>query len=438
MRTLLADRRFRLFWLGQATSTVGNGIRIVALAALVLDRYDGQTLGWVLAADSLATALVLLAGGVLADRYSRTTVMAAGDLIRALAAVGFVMLAGSPAGLVALAIAGGVGAALFQPAHRAAIPQLVTADLRKTANALESATNQIGLAVGAALGGILVASVGARVALLIDAGTFLVSLATLVLIRLPRVSAAPAAGLAATLHEAREGIRAVLAKPWVGVTILQGTVQIAFAFAPTWVLLPIVAQDRYGHGAYGVLVTAQFVGMVIGTAFAGRLRVRREGLVAMHGIAASALTGLCLAVPVPLPVFALAQFLAWFGVGVFVVFWVTALQRAYPAQLQGRVWSLEQVTTFAAEPIALAAAPAVAAAVGIPTIGIVAAVVLVIASYAVLVVPGVADFRDRETAPDETQPGAPQPEPVQAAAVVRSTLSESPDLPSALDARPGT
>lgn len=431
MRTLLADRRFRLFWLGQATSTLGNGIRIVALAALVLDRHDGQTLGWVLAADSLAMALVLLAGGVLADRYSRTTVMATGDLIRALAAIGFVLLADSATQLIALAAASGLGSALFQPAHRAAIPQLVAEELRKKANALESATNQIGLAVGAALGGVLVAGAGARFALLLDAGTFLVSLATLMLIRLPRVGGGPAGGLAATLHEAREGIRAVATKPWVAVTILQGTVQVGFAFAPAWVLLPIVAQDRYGDGAYGVLVTAQFIGMVSGTALAGRLRVRREGLVAMHGIAASGLTGLCLAVPVSLPVFTVAQFLAWFGVGVFVVFWVTALQRAYPAQLQGRVWSLEQVTTFGAEPAALAAAPALAGAIGIPMLGVIAAIVMVVSAYAILVVPGVVEFRSR-----------PEPEPAaatesQAAAVVGSALSE-PDLPSTLAARPGT
>ncbi|MCI0686655.1 MAG: MFS transporter, partial [Sporichthyaceae bacterium] len=402
MRALLSDRRFRLFWLGQATSTVGNGIRIVALASLILDRHDGQVLGLVLAADALATAVVLLAGGVLADRYSRTTVMATGDLVRALAAAGFVLLAGSPAQLIVLAVASGIGTALFQPAHRAAIPQLVAEPLRKQANALESATNQIGLAVGAALGGALVAAQSARFALLIDAATFLVSLGTLVLIRLPRVGGETAGGLAATLHEARDGIRAVLAKPWVGVTILQGTVQVAFAFAPTWVLLPIVAQDRYGDGAYGWLVTAQFAGMVSGSTLAARLRVRREGLVAMHGIAASALTGGCLAVPVALPVFALAQFIAWLGVGVFVVFWVTALQRAYPPQLQGRVWSLEQVTTFALEPVALAAAPAVALAVGIPAIGVTAAIVLVVASYAILIVPGVAEFRS---------PGSPEPEP---------------------------
>ena len=170
--------------------------------------------------------------------------------------------------------------------------------------------------------------------------------------------------------------------------------QVLLAFGPMRVLTPLVAEERYGPGAYGVLAACLPAGMMLGSLVALRLRPRREGLAAMHAVAPMAAVMLCLALDVPLVVYALATVVAWAGISVFSVLWFSSLQRSYPARIQGRVFSVEQLATFALDPIGLALAPAAAAAVGVATVGWVAATVLLVTTYAVFLVPGVTHFRD--------------------------------------------
>jgi hypothetical protein len=62
--------------------------------------------------------------------------------------------------------------------------------------------------------------------------------------------------------------------------------------------------------------------------------------------------------------------------------------------VQGRVFAVEQLATFALDPVGLALTPLVATMVGVPAVGVVAAVVLLTTTYAVFLVPGVTHFRD--------------------------------------------
>src|SRR5215204_4264250 len=82
----LRERQFRLLWLGQTTSTLGDGLVPVALAFAVISSLDrGPTaLGLVLAAQTLPLVVFVLAGGVWADRLPRQMVMLASDVVRAL------------------------------------------------------------------------------------------------------------------------------------------------------------------------------------------------------------------------------------------------------------------------------------------------------------------------------------------------------------------
>ncbi len=400
VRELMRDRRFALLWLGQAVNTVGHGLTIVALATLLVRTHGAGTLGVVLAVDSAAMALTLLAGGVVADRYSRTAVMACSDVLRLVAVLGYALAPASThvSLLAVFAVLEGCGVALFQPAWRAVLPQVVPADQLREVNAVVQVTNRGGLLVGAGLGGLLVATVGPRPALFVDAATYGVSLATLLVIALPAAAEHSPGGLRSALHEAREGVAVVWRKPWVTVVMLQGTVQVLLAFGPMRVLTPLVAEERYGPGAYGVLAACLPAGMILGSVFAMHLHPRREGLAAMHAVAPMAGVMLCLAVDVPLVLYAAVTVVAWAGISVFGVLWFTALQRSYPAAIQGRVFSVEALATFALDPVGLAVAPAVAAAVGVRPVGMVAAVVLLVTTYAVLLVPGVTHFRDPERA----------------------------------------
>ncbi|MEV4410469.1 MFS transporter [Catellatospora sp. NPDC049609] len=411
---LLRDRRYLAFWLGQVTSVVGNALSLVALPALILPARGPAAFALVLAAEAVAGVLLLLAGGVVADRYSRSTVMAVADVLRMVGVAGLLAFgAYGPLWLpMTAACLVGIGGALYEPAHRAALPQLVAEPLRQRANALDSATKRFGAAGGALAGAALVVAVGPRGALLIDLATFAVSLATLAWLRLPPIGGdAPTPGVRALLDEARQGVREVRHRPWALVIMLQGTVQVFFLFGPNYALMPIVSLDRYGPAGYGWLSAAASVGMVLGSAVAGRISSRRPGLWAMNVLLPCALLPLCLAVPVPLPLWCAAQVLAWGGIGVFFVLWFTALQSEFPAEVQGRVFSLESIGNFALQPIAIAAAPMIALTVGLPLFGAVAVVVLLISTYAVFAVPGTVALRSPARRDGDRAPAVPASAP---------------------------
>ena len=395
-RQLLRDPRYLAFWLGQVTSVVGNGIRIVALPALILLAHGGEAYAYTLAMESLFSVTLMLFGGAIADRYSRTAVMAVSDVIRVIAVLGYLIFGTRPelAPLLIFAAFSGTGSALFNPAHRAALPQIVPEQLRQKANSLDGITNSLGLAAGAGLGGVLVATIGPRHALLVDAVTFGISLLTLLWIRLPRVAQAEHIRTS-LLAEVREGIAQVRKRAWVWTIMVQGTVQVFLIFAPYAALVPVVSAERYGVSAYGWISAAGSLGMIAGSTLAGRVFTKRPGLWAMNALAPAALLPLCLAFGVPLWVFCAGAFVAWLGIGIFVVFWFTALQREFPQEVQGRVFALESVATFGLNPVAYAVAPLAAYAIGLGTFAIMATVVLFISNYVVLFVRGAVQLSSR-------------------------------------------
>lgn len=404
---LLRDSRYLAFWLGQVTSVVGNGIRVVALPALILVAHSGEAYAYTIAADSLFAVTLMLFGGAIADRYSRTVTMAVSDVIRAVAVIGYLVFGTRPELLPLLICAAlaGTGSALFQPAHRAALPQIVPPQLRQKANSLDGATNSLGMALGAGLGGVLVATIGPRYALLVDAATFGISLLTLLWIRLPRLSRQPASGAGSSLWtDVREGIAQVRRRAWVWTIMVQGTIQVFLVFAPYAALVPIASAERYGVAAYGWISASGSLGMIAGSALAGRLRTRRPGLWAMNALGPAALLPLCLAIEVPLWLFCAGAFAAWLGIGIFVVLWFTSLQKEFPQEVQGRVFALESVATFGLNPIAYALAPLLAFQLGLPVFAIIATIVLIISNYAVLFVRGAITLSTpaRDAAPLET------------------------------------
>ncbi|MFF2007642.1 MFS transporter [Streptomyces sp. NPDC058195] len=414
IRALLRSRRYLAFWLGQVTSTVGNQLTVVVLAALVVPDRGPGVFGLVLAVESAVMGVLLLAGGVVADRYSRSTVMAVADVLRLAGIVGFFLFAsdGPLAPLLVAAASTGAGAALYEPAHRAALAQVVPEDLRQQAYALDVSTKRIGSMAGALLAGVMLAGISPPKTLLVDIATFVVSLITLVWLRLPPVRAAadPRAGgpeadepggLRGMLAEAREGLAEVRRRPWVSVLMLQGTVQVFFLFAPNYILVPMVSQTRYGLSAFGWVSAATLAGSVVGSLLGGRVSSPRPGLWAMNALAPCLLTPVCLAVDVPLWMFCAAGAAGSAGVGCFMVLWYSSLQKEFPERVQGRVFALEGLASFGLQPLALAVTPLLVRFVGVAPFATLAAVVLLLSTYGALVVPGTAQFATRTRAAAE-------------------------------------
>jgi MFS family permease len=164
----------------------------VALAFAVLGQPGSSAarLGTVLAGRSVAQVVFMIAGGALADRFPRYQMMMASDLL-AMAAQGStaaLFIAGhAPTGLLTgLSALNGAANALFIPASRALIPQIVDESDMQSATALIRLSENSASLVGAAISGVVIVAVGAGWALAIDAATFLVSAVLVLTSRAPR------------------------------------------------------------------------------------------------------------------------------------------------------------------------------------------------------------------------------------------------------------
>lgn len=396
IKELLRDSRYLAFWISQVGSHLGNGLTLVALASQVIWSYGAAAYGLVLAVTAGAMSIVMLFGGVAADRYSRTRMMIVGDVACIVGVGGY--FAFGPGGSLALLLASaalmGLGTGFYEPAHRAALPQLVPEHLRQQANAIDSGTKRLAGAAGAALGGLLVALGSVQMAYLTDAVTYVISVVALTRIALPQVSGGEGTdedeeGL---WREITGGLSEVARRPWIAIIMAQGTLQMFLVYGPLFALIPVVAEKRYNEGAFGILSACQLVGAMIGSVIAGRLRTRRPGVTAMHGLAPSAAVSLCLAFAVPLWLFAVVSVVAWAGISVFIVLWYTALQNEIPKDRQGRVFSLEGIASFGLQPFALALAPILALTVGYTYLGVAGAVLMLVSSYGLLVHRNIRDL----------------------------------------------
>ncbi|HZB47907.1 MAG TPA: MFS transporter, partial [Mycobacteriales bacterium] len=180
---VLADREFATLWLAYALSLAGDQLARVALAVLVFDATGSA------AATALAYAVTflpwLVGGPLLAglgDRYPRRTVLVACDALAAGLLAVMALPAVGPLALGALLFLVVTLAAPFTAARSALVRDLFPDDERyAAAAALSAVTIQLAQVAGFAAGGVLVAALGTRQALLVDAVTFAVSA---VLIRL--------------------------------------------------------------------------------------------------------------------------------------------------------------------------------------------------------------------------------------------------------------
>ena len=127
----LQHRDFRLLWLGQTVSMIGDGIYVFAVAWFVYKDLDASPATFALVgfAWSAPQVLLLLATGALSDRMDRRHLMILGDLLRlvAIATIGTLILfhALTVPLLVLLVLPYGAGQAIFGPAFHSIIPMIV-------------------------------------------------------------------------------------------------------------------------------------------------------------------------------------------------------------------------------------------------------------------------------------------------------------------------
>jgi len=389
VRELLARRDFRLLFAARTASVLGNAVVPVAVAFAVLDLTGSATdLGIVLAARFVPQLVLLLVGGVLADRLPRQRVMVGADVAagasQAIAAV--LLLTGTLElwQLVALEAVNGAAFAFFFPASTGLIPRTVTPALLQPANALLRLSSNGMTVLGAGLAGVIVAATGPGEALAIDSATFLVSAACCSLLRVSGEMTGPGRRFLADLVA---GWREFTRRRWLWSVVAQFSIVNAAHAGAFLVLGPVVAKDSLGGAAaWGLIVAAEAAGFVVGGLLGLRFRPRRPLLAGSIGVLLWAPPLALLALAAPPGVIAAAAVVGGLGAETFGVQWDTSLQGHVPGAALSRVSSYDALGSLALMPLGLAVAGPLAAAVGTATAIWAAFALIVVATAAVLLV----------------------------------------------------
>jgi len=410
----LEERNFRLLWLGQTGSTVGDGLTFVAIAFAVLGISGSATdIGIVFAAYSLPNVVFLLAGGVWADRLPRNLVMVASDALRAAVQTGLAYLLFTGTAeiwhIILAAALHGTASAFFAPSSTGLMPQVVSAGRLQQANALMALSRGGAFIIGPAVSGILIAASGPGLVFAIDAATYLLSLVTLALLRIPRVSAG--AQRASFASELAHGWREVRSRSWLLASLLTFAVS-NVALGAFMVLGPVIVDRELGGAAeWGVILTAGAAGALVGGGVALRWRPARPLLIGFAAMLVAGTRTLALVPPFPVVVIAIAAMATLAAISITNTLWETVLQQRIPQASLSRVSSYDWMVSLVFQPVAFALVGPLAATIGeVPTLLLATAIGLA-ANGSVLLVPSVRNMPRFEVAanPETSAEGAPVP-----------------------------
>lgn len=406
----LAERDFRLLFLGRTISLFGTAFAPIALAfAVVTLTGSPSDLGLVLSAYMLAHLVFLLAGGVWADRLPRNLVMVTSDLLSGATqiAAAVLLLAGIAQTwhLIVLAALRGGASAFFMPASTGLVPKVVSAARLQQANALLSLSRNSTRIAGVALAGLLVATVGPGWALALDGATYGIGAFFIGMLRLP--PAEPAVNREFR-RELAEGWREFRSRSWLCVTIVQFALINAYAIGAFLVLGPFVAERSLGGAsAWGFILAAEAAGMILAGIVALRYRPERPLLVATLAVLTMAPLLALMGMAAPLLLILPAAMLAGIGLELYGVFWDTTLQEHIPDEKLSRVSSYDVLGSFALIPVGVAVMGPISGAIGVADTLMGAALVVVVATLAVISVADVRNLRRLDSG--ATAPRAPLP-----------------------------
>jgi Na+/melibiose symporter and related transporters len=211
---LKRNRSFRQLWLGQVVSQMGDWFDTIALYTIILNLTgSGRDVGLLLVARFVPSFFFGPLSGVVADRFSRRTIMIVTDVLRAVVVLGFLFVRrADQLWIIYVLTVLQLGlSTFFEPAKTAVIPSIVNDRELVAANAISSVTWSIMLTLGAAIGGVITGWFGTNAAFILDALSYLLSAWLIFNVRLPKrpprerqkLSFAKAIGITDTIEGAR-------------------------------------------------------------------------------------------------------------------------------------------------------------------------------------------------------------------------------------------
>jgi MFS family permease len=286
-------RNYRVYAIGSLISNTGTWMQTTAQAWLVLVLTDsGVALGITMALQLLPTLLLSPLGGVLADRFSKRTVLRVMQVMMAVPAA--VLGALAVTGVVAtwhvyvLAFVFGIGRALEAPARQSFVPEMVSPENLGNAVALNSASFNAGRLVGPAVAGVLIATLGGGAVgtgwvIIVNAVSYGAAFVALSLLDPDRLTPTPV--IAPGAGAIREGLRYLRSRP--DLVLVLWCVFFLGGFGMNFqITSALMATEEFGKGAsgYGVLGSALAVGSLAGSLLAARRAMPRLRFIVLSGL----------------------------------------------------------------------------------------------------------------------------------------------------------
>lgn len=391
---MLADRDFRLLWLGQSVSILGDQFYLVALPWLVLYLTGSAlTLGSVLLTATLARVTFQLLGGAISDIVSQRKMMIISSGVRAIVcAILSTLVLGNQIRLWHLFIivaVFGMADAFFSPALKAFIPVVVPKEKLVAGNSLLNGSSLLAMFIGPSLAGLVIAVVGTGGAFAIDTASFVFVMICLFLMKghAPSLSEpeqpGPKTSKPSQLFQSIwEGLRYTLREPTLrALLIITAVVEFAFA-GPFTVGLAALANIKFGGGAtaFGAMLSSLGGGLVIGTVLVNSMHARFSFERTILWLTTGLGVGLTLLGLVPNVIWA-CILMVFIGIiaGYTQVLLSSWLQTKSDPQMRGRVMSVVMLSAYGLTPLSFVLTGALTQHISVSAMFFLTGVLLVVA-----------------------------------------------------------
>ncbi|HET6545860.1 MAG TPA: MFS transporter [Rhodanobacteraceae bacterium] len=414
--SLFANRNFSLLFGGSSISAFGDQFTLVALPWLVLKLTgDPAALGIVLAVMAFPRAAFMLIGGAVVDRMSPRRVLLGARAVNAACIVilAALVLAGTIHMWMVYLLALGIGlsTAFAYPAGSAIMPQLVQPQQLRSANAAFMGMRQLSMIGGPVLAGFVIAlgahhqpsaqavsdARGLGMAFAIDAASFVFSLASLAMVRI-HGDFHPAQTSGGVFASIAAGIRHVWSDVPLRAFVIYASFVSVFVGGPIQVGLPVLADTRLNLGAasLGILMTAQGVGMFVGSFLSGIGQRLMRGHLGVMVLCGDSLIGLALAaltlVHTTYSGAALLLCTGLFG-GMVQIAIFTWIQQRVSQAMMGRTMSILMFTFMGLGPLSAAAAGALLKVISLTALFGIAGLTLTLIALSCLASPQLRSIR---------------------------------------------
>lgn len=345
---------YRLYFAGQSVSLIGTWMQITAQAWLVLSLTHSSTdLGFVVALQTIPVLVLAPYGGVIADRVDKRRLMVVLQTFMGLQALtlGLLTLSGVVRfwEICALAVVLGLNNTFEMPSRQAFIREMVGRDELRNAVTLNSVMNNAARAVGPAVAGILIATVGDGACFVINAASFGAVVTSLVI--MDRAALRPSVPEPRARGQLRQGLAYAARTTEIAVPLVMMTLvgMLAYEFS---VSLPFFATRTFHGGSevYGFMTAAMGIGAVVGglfTAARGRTGLRPMILACLGFGLAILLTALS---PDLVLAYVGLSFVGWASVS-FVSVGNSTIQLSTERSMRGRMLALWQLAFQGTTPI---------------------------------------------------------------------------------------